>query len=263
MKRKKYLCITIIAILLLLASCDMGEPTTSDVVNDSDTGNSFVEAPLIGSWQDENGYGYSLDVSMSEDSAECIFDISYMPYGGMYLEWVFSQETSFENNKFYYENGKMTYEEVIYDEGGDPTVESDVEEGVSGSISYDAELDILYWYDGSESECSPITFKRVMDSEEYDGYGDYNDYENIPPEDTQLSDDDLRQINSNSAWKVVDSWKYEYNKGKDRHSQIDNASLRLPLASIKRGSTTATITTEVEYWFLGREAVPLVLFIPF
>lgn len=175
MKVQKWLIFLVICVMLLATGC-AGE-TVADSGSDANRDDKKISTEVpnepiaeiaewqaaVGDWEDENGLGYTMSVIQNE--TDMLFSISYMPHGGVTLEWMLPCKLVPESETLRYDQGIMTYTEAI-------TGDSSVEISQIGGFSLSSDQNILCWYDGPEEDADPINFVRTQSGGNTEGPSD-------------------------------------------------------------------------------------------
>lgn len=133
---------------------DKDEKISSEGPNDEQPIAEIAEwQTAVGDWEDENGLGYTMSVFQNE--ADVLVSISYIPHGGVTLEWTLPCKLVPDNGTLHYDQGIMTYTEAI-------TADSSVETNQIGGFSLSSDQNILCWYNGPEEDADPINFVRTQ-----------------------------------------------------------------------------------------------------
>lgn len=174
MKVRKWLAFFAgIGILLLTVGCK-GEPVaeasiaveqktaienSEEILRDDQSATETVDWQMaVGEWEDENGLGYTMHVSINESATDALFSICFMPHGGVFLNWVLP--CKLDGEVLHYDRGVMNFTEIAADENGEPMVDSSVEKELIGSFSFDSSQDVLSWCDGSDTDGNLTNFVR-------------------------------------------------------------------------------------------------------
>lgn len=160
----------LLAVVVLLSACGSGTSSTADpdpeleVSNDEQPIAEIAEwQAAVGNWEDEDGLGYTMSVFQNE--TDMLVSISYMPHGGVTLEWTLPCKLVPDNGTLHYDHGIMTYTEAM-------TADSSVETDQIGGFSLSSDQSILCWYNGPEEDTAPINFVRTQGGANTEGPSD-------------------------------------------------------------------------------------------
>lgn len=273
-----------ICVLFLAAGCsekstiDASVPVSQET--DSENGvdilnneQSTVEAvdwqKALGTWEDENGRGYTMHVSVNESESDILFSISFVPHGSVFLNWVLP--CKLDGEILHYDKGVMSFMEILPDENGEPTSDSSVEKDLIGNFSFDSDQDILIWNDESNEYGDSTNFVRSQSTEseldeienlagsDYDPYYGAGYSEPFEPENdsnTTLSNAELIRLNDPISVQLASEWKNAYNQSVSRDFRISNVHARNIFPTIERREQLAAVITEVEFWFVKQGGSP-------
>lgn len=98
-------------------------------------------------------------------------------------------------------------------------------------------------------------YDAYIGSEAYDEFSDEFS-EQGSNSSGELSNTELKQINSQVSLRLANEWKNAYNRSVSRDSIISNTQVRDLIAKIEINGSMATVTTEIYYWLVNKGGSP-------